>query len=128
MIGPPSYPTKTSPGEGLVRFLSVRLIVSLIIAVAGVSLLFSYHQVAVEKRGRKRDLSKRRAGLAGQFSSGACGRRVHCPDHAGDYPAKRGGPDCQDGTMDSIAAHRQKCAPAGAYGPGTIPTAHQRGE
>src|SRR5437879_5659698 len=64
MIGPPSYPTKTSPGEGLVRFLSVRLIVSLIIAVAGVSLLFSYHQVAVEKRGLKRDLSKRAEVLA----------------------------------------------------------------
>src|SRR5207253_1019266 len=64
MIGPPSYPTKTSPGEGLVRFLSVRLIVSLIIAVAGVSLLFSYHQVAVEQRGLKRDLSKRAEVLA----------------------------------------------------------------
>ena len=46
------------------RFLSVRLIVSLIIAVAGVSLLFSYHQVAVEKRGLKRDLSKRAEVLA----------------------------------------------------------------
>ena len=64
MIGPPSYPAKAVPGESLVRFLSVRLIVSLIIAVAGVSLLFSYHQVAVEKRGLKRDLSKRAEVLA----------------------------------------------------------------
>ncbi|HYL12666.1 MAG TPA: trehalose-6-phosphate synthase [Terriglobales bacterium] len=46
------------------RFLSLRLIFFLVIAVAGVSLLFSYHQVSVEKGGLRRDLAKRAEVLA----------------------------------------------------------------
>ncbi|MBZ5600499.1 MAG: trehalose-6-phosphate synthase [Acidobacteriia bacterium] len=41
------------------RLLSARLIVSLILGIALVSLLFSYYQVVVEKRGLRSDLERR---------------------------------------------------------------------
>jgi trehalose-6-phosphate synthase len=50
------------------RFLSVRLIASLILAVALVSLLSSYYQVNGEKRNLRKDLERRAAVLSGSFA------------------------------------------------------------
>ena len=46
------------------RFLSIRLIVSLILAVTLVSLLSSYYQVRGERRNLRKDLERRAAVLA----------------------------------------------------------------
>jgi trehalose 6-phosphate synthase len=50
------------------RFLSVRLIASLILAVALVSLLSSYYQVNGEKRNLRKDLERRAAVLSESFA------------------------------------------------------------
>jgi alpha,alpha-trehalose-phosphate synthase [UDP-forming] len=47
-----------------VRFLSIRLIISLILAVTLVSLFFSYYQVRAERRNLRKDLERRAAVLA----------------------------------------------------------------
>ena len=51
------------------RLLSVRLIVSLILGVALVSLLFSYYEVRTERSGLRKDL-QRRAEVLGESLAG----------------------------------------------------------
>ncbi|HET7208006.1 MAG TPA: trehalose-6-phosphate synthase [Terriglobales bacterium] len=53
------------------RFLSLRLILSLVVAIAVVSLLFSVHRVAVEKRNLRRDLGRRAEVLAESLQDSA---------------------------------------------------------
>src|SRR5260370_39683621 len=74
-VGPPRFSLASSIGSehnkrfsaafGVrMRFLSVRLIASLILAVTLVSLLSSYYQVNGEKRNLRKDLERRAAVLS----------------------------------------------------------------